>query len=480
MRKPSHRVRAVLAFLALPGVVAFLVPLLIAWADGWDFRPAALALLIPGAVLLGWSARDLSVRGRGTLAPWDPPRELVAAGIYRLTRNPMYVGVALILCGWAAAFASWSLLLYALIVIAAFHVRVVRVEEPWLARTHREEWTRYRARVPRWAFRSRRALVAACLAVLVLVPVLGLIYEAYADGVAAQRFPAPGMLVDVGGRRLHLLCIGAGEPTVFFESSGFGTSISSSAARERIAGRTRVCSYDRSGMGWSEPAQGPVSVGDLARDLAVLQDRAGLPAPYVIVAASIGGLTAELFARQFSERVAGLVFVDAANSLTLAQRKERSAWVMPTACGLGFLAHFGVVRALDPFGFKEEQSEAADRGAALAYNSRTWMQLCAMARALPETVREFEAAPPLRSTLPVTVLTASSSEDLLPPFVLSVVDVEPLRAEAQENHQRLASLSARGKWQMVPDSTHLIGNSQPDAVADAVMELLDAVKGERP
>jgi hypothetical protein len=152
----------------------------------------------------------------------------------------------------------------------------------------------------------------------------------------------------------------------------------------------------------------------------------------------------------------------------------------PTACGLGFLAHFGVVRALDPFGLRAEGSEAAERGAALAYNSRTWMQLCAMARALPETVREFEAAPPLRPTLPVTVLTASSSEDLLPPFVSSVVDVELLRVEQQENHQRLASLSARGKWQMVPDSTHLIGNSQPDAVADAVMEMLDAVKGERP
>ena len=103
-----------------------------------------------------------------------------------------------------------------------------------------------------------------------------MIYEAYADGMAAQEFPPPGMLVDIGGRRLHLLCIGEGEPTVIFESSGFGNAVSFVRARERLASRTTVCSYDRSGMGWSDPGHGPVSTGDLVRDLAVLQDRAKL------------------------------------------------------------------------------------------------------------------------------------------------------------------------------------------------------------
>ncbi len=471
---------AVLAFLALPGVVAFLVPLLLARLGGGPVSAWALVLLVPGVVLLVWSARDLSVRGRGTLAPWNPPRDLVAAGAYAMSRNPMYLAVSLILLGWAAAFASALLLLYAVIVIVAFQVRVVRVEEPLLARAHRDEWKRYAARVPRWIFRSRRAMAYAWLALLVALPVGGLIYEAYADGIGAQRFPPPGMLVDVGGRRLHLLCIGQGTPTVFFEGSGLGNSASFAAARERVASRAQVCSYDRSGMGWSDPAAGPVSAGDLARDLAVLQDRAGLSAPYVIVASSIGGLTAELFARQFPERIAGLVFVDAANSLALAERQIASRWVKPAACGAGLLAHFGVVRLVDPFELRAEVSEQTERSAALTYNSRPWMQLCAMARALPETRREFEAAPPLRAAIPVTVLSASSAEEIVPPFVQRVVDVEPMRAISQATHPRFAKLSARGKWQVVPDSTHLIASSQPDAVVEAVFEMLEIVKGERP
>ena len=480
MRITSQRVRAVLAFLALPGVVAFLLPLLIARAGEGRVHAWALVLLIPGVVLLVWSARDLFVRGRGTLAPWDPPRELVAAGVYARSRNPMYLAVGLILLGWAAAFASAILLLYAVIVIAAFQVRVVRVEEPLLARTYREAWTRYAARVPRWLFRSRRAVAYVCLALLIALPLGGLIYEAYADGIGAQRFAPPGMLVDIGGRRLHLLCIGEGAPTVFFEGSGFGNSASFAAARERIASRTQVCSYDRSGMGWSDPAAGPVSTGDLARDLAVLQDRASLRAPYVIVASSIGGLTAELFARQFPERVAGLVFVDAANSLTLAERQIATRWVKPAACTAGFLAYFGIVRLADPFDLRAETSEQTERSAALTYNSRPWMQLCAMARGLPETLREFEDAPPLRPAIPVTVLTASSSEETVPPFVRRVVDIEPMRALSQATHPRFAKLSARGKWQVVPDSTHLIASSQPDAVVEAVFEMLELVKGERP
>jgi protein-S-isoprenylcysteine O-methyltransferase Ste14 len=69
----------------------------------------------------------------------------------------MYISVALILWGWAAAFHSATLAMYALAVLAAFHLRVVLGEEPWLARTHGDEWDRYKSAVPRWIGRGRRA-----------------------------------------------------------------------------------------------------------------------------------------------------------------------------------------------------------------------------------------------------------------------------------------------------------------------------------
>ena len=202
--------------------------------------------------------------------------------------------------------------------MTAFHLRVVFGEEPWLARTHGRKWDDYVTRVPRWLFPSRKALLLSWLGLFVLLLLAGLTYEAYADAQAAREFPPPGTMVDIGGRRLHLVCIGRDdpmEPTVIFESSGWGNALSSSKARERLATRTRVCSYDRLGHGWSDAAPGVTTIAGTASDLGVLQDRAKLAGPFVLVASSIGGLTAEMFARTYPERVAGIVFVDAANSL---------------------------------------------------------------------------------------------------------------------------------------------------------------------
>ena len=133
-------------------MVAYVVPLYLAQSAAVPVRPgpAGMALVVVGTVLLLWCVRDFYVTGRGTLAPWDPPRELVEVGLYRRSRNPMYLAVLVILAGWALAFASRTLLIYALCVAVGFHLRVVLAEEPYLARTHGAAWLAYKARVRRW------------------------------------------------------------------------------------------------------------------------------------------------------------------------------------------------------------------------------------------------------------------------------------------------------------------------------------------
>jgi protein-S-isoprenylcysteine O-methyltransferase Ste14 len=144
--------RAVFAFLVLPGTVAFLIPLLLLAprAPGQSFDTLGLTPLTLGTVLLLWCVRDFYVAGKGTLAPWAPPQRLVVTGLYRLSRNPMYIAVALVLWGWAVGFRSRPLAIYAFAVMIAFHLRVVFGEEPWLARTYRDGWTSYKTQVPRW------------------------------------------------------------------------------------------------------------------------------------------------------------------------------------------------------------------------------------------------------------------------------------------------------------------------------------------
>jgi protein-S-isoprenylcysteine O-methyltransferase Ste14 len=144
--------RALFAFLALPGMVAFAIPIWwlrstshAALAQPWGLLP-----LLVGCAGLLWCVRDFYVFGKGTLAPWSPPRHLVVAGLYRYSRNPMYVSVLLILLGWAISFGVRGLYGYAILVALAFHLRVILAEEPYLARTHGTLWDDYVKRVRRW------------------------------------------------------------------------------------------------------------------------------------------------------------------------------------------------------------------------------------------------------------------------------------------------------------------------------------------
>jgi protein-S-isoprenylcysteine O-methyltransferase Ste14 len=144
--------RAIVAFLVLPGTIAFIVPLAVlapggpkAFTDWWGLLPLGF-----GVVLLLACVRRFYVAGRGTLAPWSPPTHLVTSGPYRYSRNPMYIAVTLILCGWALGFRSPALTVYAVSVAILFHLRVVLNEEPYVARTHGDGWSAYKGRVRRW------------------------------------------------------------------------------------------------------------------------------------------------------------------------------------------------------------------------------------------------------------------------------------------------------------------------------------------
>jgi protein-S-isoprenylcysteine O-methyltransferase Ste14 len=144
--------RALVAFLALPALVGFAIPIWIGTSTSRPVRnvlPAAIVLCL-GTVLLLWCVREFYVSGRGTLAPWDPPRNLVTSGPYRFSRNPMYIGVLTILAGWCTLWGSRTLVTYTLLFMLGFHVRVLLFEEPWAARHFGSEWDAYRAQVRRW------------------------------------------------------------------------------------------------------------------------------------------------------------------------------------------------------------------------------------------------------------------------------------------------------------------------------------------
>jgi protein-S-isoprenylcysteine O-methyltransferase Ste14 len=155
--------RHLLAILLLPFMVVVVVPSWLRstflasdshWADGapiaWLSRLAGAALLIAGCVLFSWCVSLFARIGQGTLAPWDPTRNMVAVGPYRFVRNPMITSVALMLTGQAFFWGSWVTAMWAGIFVLINHVYFLLLEEPGLEQRFGEPYNIYKANVPRW------------------------------------------------------------------------------------------------------------------------------------------------------------------------------------------------------------------------------------------------------------------------------------------------------------------------------------------
>jgi protein-S-isoprenylcysteine O-methyltransferase Ste14 len=161
--RPSPLLRTLAFTLVVPATVAGALPALLLVVEPGDWRFATTGAVralgwgvaVAGVVLYGWCAWRFATTGRGTPAPHDPPRRLVTAGPYAISRNPMYVAVLAVVSGAVLVTGSPTLAGYLAILAIGFHRRVIRYEEPTLNRTFGEAYQRYCARVPRWLGRSR-------------------------------------------------------------------------------------------------------------------------------------------------------------------------------------------------------------------------------------------------------------------------------------------------------------------------------------
>jgi pimeloyl-ACP methyl ester carboxylesterase len=149
-----------------------------------------------------------------------------------------------------------------------------------------------------------------------------LLVAAVAYTVSAQPYPAPGRLVDIGHRKLHLYCTGKGGPTVVLVAGGGAYSIDWALVQPRVAESTRVCSYDRAGLGWSDSGPADETVEQTVADLHAVLNAAGEKAPYVLVGASIGGIYIQAYQRAFADEMVGLVFTNSSNRVGMKVKDD--------------------------------------------------------------------------------------------------------------------------------------------------------------
>ena len=300
----------------------------------------------------------------------------------------------------------------------------------------------------------------------------------------------PGRLVDAGGLLLHLHCLGAGGPAVVFEAALGGSSISWSLIQPEVARLTRACSYDRAGFGWSEAGPMPRTAGRVADELHVLLERGGVAPPFVLVGHSFGGLVMRIFAARHPSEVAGLVLVDPAHPedwVKPAPKEQAKIDRGMRLCRSGATAaRFGAARLVSGlatiglFGVARGLARVVSRGGL----SREDEGILAPLWKLPPDARKplrrfwtqerfFDALGSQISTMPTsaaeTLDAGAGGFGDVPLVTISSTDPGDYRLRQQD---ALAGLSRRGRHIVASNSGHWIPLDQPQAVIDAIREVL--------
>ena len=304
------------------------------------------------------------------------------------------------------------------------------------------------------------------------------------------------------GRYMNLYCVGNGSPTVVFDSGLSDWSSTWALIQPAVATRTRACSYDRAGMGYSDPATQARTPMNLVHDLHALLQRAGIRGPLVLVGHSLGGFNMKLYAALYPAQVVGAVLVDPSEerlwervgpalSLQFGDTRVREAAQDDNSSFGELVAHLRdcadathagklddarYAQCTDPIRTPLGAAILAERRKLQASTTYQDTQLgeAAASMFVPDAAadaqyaRLFGATPHPLGDKPLIVLT-HSVWDMTPPFG------ETGYASWVAAHRQTAALSTRGSERMVPLSRHNIQVDYPQVVIDAVAEVLDAV-----
>jgi pimeloyl-ACP methyl ester carboxylesterase len=318
-----------------------------------------------------------------------------------------------------------------------------------------------------------KRILLGVVGLLLITALVGASYQWLASRSDLAATPPPGRLVDVGGHRLHIWCNGTavrGAPAVVFESGIGGDAFDWTSIAPEVAKFTQACTYDRAGMGYSDPGPAPRTSGQIAKELAALIQNSGIARPVILVGLSFGGFNTRIVASEHPEMVAGLVLVSASHE----HQGERYAGARvpsgkppavilklgPIAASLGILRLMGVTLATPP-----EQADPQVRHFVLATAYRT-SRYYAMGNELEHT-RE--------SGLEVA---ATRRQLTIPLVVVSEGQGSGVRAQINGELQAdMATLSTRGCQVIAENSGHGIGN-QPGLVVEAIRQVLLAAGDE--
>ncbi|WP_315724029.1 alpha/beta fold hydrolase [Sphingosinicella rhizophila] len=321
------------------------------------------------------------------------------------------------------------------------------------------------------------------LGLILLLLIFGAGYEALSRRSAAQSFPAPGKLVDIGGRDIHLNCKGRGSPTIILESAlDLTGSLDWMPVHEALARNSRTCSYDRAGIMWSDAKSTPQDGNAVAEDLHAALAAAGERGPFVLVGHSIGGPYAMIYTRKYPSDVAGMVLVDAVHPEQLERFEQAglNIQLIPPSSTLNMLSAtrwLGLPRKM--MQVEGPGIPPAIKGPMNAYAGISIPGWKSEFEGFHRTMRDANAARDFGDR-PLVILTATKPQSVaeLTGFGLTQAQGVTLRRVWREMHDEQEKWSNRSSQMLLPDSSHAVPWDRPDAVIAAVGQVVDAVRAE--
>ncbi len=312
----------------------------------------------------------------------------------------------------------------------------------------------------RWAGYLGGGLVS----LIVLLACAGALYQWIGGSWDRRSHPPPGTFVVVNGLRMHLVCTGQGSPTVVLDSGLSNSWLHWYKVQPEVARFARVCSYDRAGLGWSEPRPGPRTSQAVAKELHTLLRNAGIEPPFVLVGHSMGGLNMQMYASLYRSEVAGMVLVDSVHGdqrIVFAADYKRGSdyWTGVMKRNL-LLMPFGIPRLLGWCGTalpaKRAELRAFD---CTSQQIHGWLAEEGGSEASSDQVR---ATGPL-GDLPLVVISRGPSNPAQKQFL-------PGWYKLQDS---LAHRSTRGRRIVAEGAGHDIHLDRPDVVVAAIREVWD-------
>ena len=324
-----------------------------------------------------------------------------------------------------------------------------------------------------WVRTGRVLVVVGGLLIVVLLA--GLIYQFVATRLAYRKYPAPGEMVTVSGHGMQLYCTGRarGGPTVVMDSGLGGGLLDWQTVQPKVAEFARVCSYDRSGIGWSESGPTPRTSPQIARELHALLENAGEDGPYVLVGHSFGGTNVQLYAAEYPKEVAGMVLVDSALDTRVLDEDLRKALaeIAPSPLTIKATAPVGIPRLFASEEGSLPRRLAQERSA--IYNGTRHLYAVADESATVQkgVAKATDAAPSLKDK-PLIVLSAGARQ--YPGFTKK--QAKRTDKQANEFEAGLTDLSENSKLVAAKKSTHYIQWDRPGLVVDAIRQVVDAAR----